>query len=86
MDNSYGEAFAETLEIIEHSKKEIKDKISPKFIELLKNNKSMNYKVNIDFSDENWIKKIKTETRILMGLIYRDYIVSPEEREKLIKY
>ena len=33
MNNSYGEAFAETLEIIEHSKKEIKDKISAKFIE-----------------------------------------------------
>lgn len=85
MNNSYGEAFAETLEIIEHSKKEIKDKISAKFIEFLKNKKNMNYKVNIDFSDANWINNIKPETKILMGLIYRDYIVSPEEREKLIK-
>ena len=45
----------------------------------------MNYKVNIDFSDANWINNIKPETKILMGLIYRDYIVSPDEREKLIK-
>ena len=44
MNNSYGEAFAETLEIIEHSKKEIKAKISAKFIEFLRNKKNMNYK------------------------------------------
>lgn len=39
MNNSYGDAFAETLKIIEHSKKEIKDKISAKFIEFLRNKK-----------------------------------------------
>lgn len=84
MDNNYREAFAEVLEIIKHSKKDIIDKIPLKFIDFLKSNKSVDYIVNIDFSDENWVNNIKIETKTILGLIYRDYIVSPQEREQLI--
>lgn len=84
MDNNYREVFAEVLEIIKHSKKDIIDKIPLKFIDFLKSNKSVDYIANIDFSDENWGNNIKIETKTILGLIYRDYIVSPQEREKLI--
>lgn len=86
MDNNYREAFAEVLEIIKHSKKGIIDKIPLKFIDFLKNNKSADYIVNIDFNDRDWMNNIKIETKTILGLIYRDYIVSPQEREKLINY
>lgn len=84
MNDNYREAFAEVLEIIKHSRKDIVEKISLKFIEFLKTNKKVDYTVNIDFSDENWINNIKTETKTILGLIYRDYIISQQEREKLI--
>lgn len=84
MDNVYREAFAEVLEILKNSNQKIIEKIPEKFIKFLTENKDNNYVVQIDFTDENWDNSIKKETQAIIALIYRDYIVSPEEREKLI--
>lgn len=84
MDNVYREAFAEVLEILKNSNQKIIEKIPEKFITFLTENKDNNYVVQIDFTDENWDNSIKQETQEIIALIYRDYIVSPEEREKLI--
>lgn len=84
MDNVYREAFAEVLEILKNSNQKIIEKIPEKFIKFLTENKDNNYVVQIDFTDENWDNSIKQETQAIIALIYRDYIVSPEEREKLI--
>ena len=84
MNNIYREAFAEVLEVIKHSNKNIKSKIPQKFITFLKNNKDKNYNVNINFYDKTWENTVKSETRAILALIYRDYIVSTEERKKLI--
>lgn len=34
---------------------------------------------------EDWDNNISEETKEILALIYRDYIVSPEERKELIK-
>ena len=47
--------------------------------------KDKSYKVNIDYSKEDWDNNISEETKEILALIYRDYIVSPEERKELIK-
>lgn len=39
MNNSYGEAFAETLEIIEHSKKKLKIRFQQNLLNFLRNKK-----------------------------------------------
>lgn len=44
----YRKSISEVLDILEHTKKEDVDKISPKFIEFLNNNKYNNYKPNLD--------------------------------------
>lgn len=84
MNDVYKEAFAEVLEVIKHSNKNIKNKIPRKFITFLKNNKDKNYNVNINFYNKTWETTVKSETRAILALIYRDYIVSPEERKKLL--
>ena len=85
MENTYSEAFTEVLEVIEHSTKEIKEKIPKKFIDFLNEYKDENYVVEIDFSKENWEEDIKEETQAILALIYRDYIVSKEKRQILLK-
>lgn len=84
MDNVYKEAFAEVLEVIKNSNQRILEKIPKKFITFLNENKDNNYIVKIDFTDENWDDCIKQETQAILALIYRDYIVSQEERARLL--
>ena len=85
MDKNFEEAFSEVLEVINHSENKIKDKIPNKFIEFLKQNKDKEYVVKIDFKDENWQETVKEETLTILALIYRDYIVSPEKRQELLR-
>lgn len=84
MDNVYSQAFTEVLEVLKNSEKSIISKIPVNFIDFLNKYKDKNYMVEIDFSDENWDDKVKKETQALLALIYRDYIVSQEERERLL--
>lgn len=84
MDNVYREAFAEVLEVLKNSNQKILEKIPEKFITLLNENKDKNYIVKIDFTNENWDDSIKQETQAILALIYRDYIVSQEERARLL--
>ena len=79
------QAVAEVIEILNHSESEITNKIPEKFMEFLYNNTDNEFKVNIDFSNEHWDDTIKQDTKAILALIYRDYIVSKEERYKLLK-
>ena len=44
----YGEAITETLDILKHTKKEDVDKISPKFMNFLKENALKTYNQELD--------------------------------------
>lgn len=85
MNNMDKQAVAEVLEILRHSENEITEKIPQKFMNFLEENEDKDYKVNIDFTKENWDNEIKKETKAILALIYRDYIVDKEERMRLLK-
>lgn len=84
MDSTYSQSFTEVLEILRNSEKNIVSRIPKSFIEFLNKYKDNNYKVKIDFSNENWDEQVKKETQAILALIYRDYIVSQEQRERLL--
>ncbi|MBR0350289.1 MAG: hypothetical protein IJH76_00420 [Clostridia bacterium] len=84
MENLLEDRISEVLDILNHTQREILNKIPKKFIEFLKNNASKKYKVNIDYADKNWINNLPDETIEILSLIYRDYVVDKEERNKLI--
>ena len=83
MERAYEEAFAEVDEIFKTMPVDILSKIPIKFRQIISENKAKDYKVEIkeDFQEED----LKEETVILLGLIYRDFLASPEEREELQK-
>ena len=78
-------ALAEVYDIIMHSEKTILEKIPHQFIKLLEDNKNNNYKVNIDYNENINNQKLLKDTRIILSLIYRDYLVSKEQRKFLIE-
>lgn len=75
-------AFAEIADIINHLDKDLYNKIPNKFLKMIDLKKDRTFKINIDYSrDIN--DQILHETKVILGLMYRDYFVSDEEREKL---
>lgn len=81
MKKEYREAFTEVNEIFKIMPVELLSKIPVKFRKIIAENKAEDYKVEIEepLNEE----KLKVETVVLLGLIYRDFLASPEEREQL---
>ena len=82
MEKFNAKAVSEVIEILNHTDKEIVEKIPQNFIEFLFENADKDYIPNIDFYDENWEKSIQEDTKAILALLYRDYIVSKEEKLK----
>lgn len=85
MENFNKKAVSEVIEILNHTDKEIVEKIPQKFIDFLFENEDKDYIPNIDFYDENWEEFIQEDTQAILALLYRDYIVSKDEKMKLLK-
>lgn len=81
MERTYEEAFAEVDEILKIMPIDLLSKIPAQFREIISKNKAKNYKVEIHEPLEE--EKLKEETVVILGLIYRDFLASPEEKEEL---
>ena len=81
MKQEYREAFTEVNEIIKLMPEELVSKIPNKFQEMIEDESDKEYYPNIQEPLEK--QKLKNETIIILGLIYRDFLCSAEERKKL---
>ena len=81
MNRAYKEAFAEVDEILKIMPIELLTKIPTKFRNIISENKAIDYKIEIQEPLDE--EKLKEETIVILGLIYRDFLASPEEREEL---
>lgn len=77
--------YSEVSIIIGMMTKRTRSKISPKFIEFIERNKTKNGSADIDKNKKLKNQKLRTQTKFLLALIYRDYMCSEEERKQLIK-
>lgn len=84
MEESINQAFCEVYDILLHTKADLYAKIPKSFIKMIKENRDLKYKFTIDYSKNINEQKLQHETRVILGLIYRDYLCDPEEREKLL--
>lgn len=83
MKNTTNQAFSEVYDVISHFEEEMQEKIPKSFINVIKKNRDLDYEINIDYSVD--IKKqLLKETKIILSLIYRDYLCSKEKREELL--
>lgn len=81
MKQEYKEAFTEVNEIIKMMPDELVNKIPSKFLEMIEEERDTQYNPNIREPLEKC--KFKNETIIILGLIYRDFLCTPEERKRL---
>ena len=81
MERVYEEAFTEVDEVLKLMPIDLLSKIPVQFRQTISENKAANYNVIIKEPLEE--QKLKKETIVILGLIYRDFLASPEEREQL---
>lgn len=81
MKKEYREAFSEINEIFKLMPRELTNKIPNEFKIIIEEEKSKEYFPIIQEPIENVI--LKKETIILLGIIYRDFLCSPEEKKQL---
>lgn len=79
MKQEYKEAFTEVIEIIKMMPNELANKIPSKFKKMLEDESDKEYNPNIQEPLEQ--QKLKNETIIILGLIYRDFLCSLDEKE-----
>ncbi len=85
IDNTYRNAFKETLVIIENSDKSILSKIPKSFLNFLKNNMNNNYNYKIDNNLSLAQQQTLPETKAILSLIFRSYLATSEEKFELDK-
>jgi len=83
--NKLKPAFTEVYDIINHMEPELKDKIPKKFVNLLKQNRDNDYETNIDYTKSITEQELLKDTKVILGLIYRDFLCSKEKRKELIE-
>ena len=81
MKQEYKEAFSEVNEIIKMMPDELVNKIPSKFKEMIEEERDKEYNPNIQEPLEK--QRLKNETIIILGLIYRDFLCSPDEKRRL---
>ena len=81
MKLEYREAFEEIYEIFNLMPKELMNKIPTKFYEMIEEERDTDYSPNIQEPLEK--QKLKNETIIILGLIYRDFLCSLDEKKRL---
>ena len=83
MENKYADAFSEVYEIIKIIPTELSDKISNEFKEVVNKNRNLQYTPKIEKPEE--VEGLRDETKIILGYIYREFIVDKEERDEIRK-
>lgn len=83
MRNTTNQAFSEVYDVINHMSEEMQEEIPKSFMNLIKDNRDLEYIFNIDYTID--IKKqLLKESKVILSLIYRDYLCSKEKREELL--
>ncbi len=79
-------ALSEVDDILKHLDIVLYRKIPSKMLQMIEENKDNTYIPKIDYKKSINEQELLKETNIILSLLYRDYICSPEIKEKLINY
>ena len=83
MERTYKMALTEVFEILEYLPNDITSKVPQKLMDFIKKEKDDDYLVNINQPLN--IQDYSKEAIVLLGMIYKDYLCSQEEKNELEK-
>ena len=78
-------ACCQIIEVLQHVELNVFSMIPTTLRNFLYTNREITYIPNIDFTKENWEDELEDDAKAMLALIYRDYMVSKEEHEALLK-
>ena len=81
----YSNAFAEVYEILNHLEEKAYNKIPKDFIQTIEENRNLDYEFVVYEDIELKDHEMLPETRAILFNIFRDYLCTPEQKEKIIK-
>ena len=79
------QAFTDISVIIQMMSNSMRNKINPEFIELIEKNKDTKYVSNINKDIPLKKQNLNENTKIILALIYRDYLCPEDIRNELLK-
>ena len=83
--NNYANAFSEVLDILFHLPQEDFEKIPPSFIRKLEENSNPDYEFLYDPDKTLDEQDVLDETKTLIALICKDFLATPEEKQKILE-
>lgn len=81
-NTDYAIAATEVLELLKNFNKEDVEKIPNEFIDILESKKMNGYKVEFDYSKPLEELELRKSTKVMLGMIYREYWCNDEERKE----
>ena len=81
----YSNAFAEVYEILNYLEEESYNKIPKDFLEVIEENRNKEYEYIVENPEDLTEQAMLPETRAILFNIFRDYLCTSEQREKIIK-
>lgn len=82
MDIKYRKAFAEVLDVLEHTERALVRKIPREFMEFLRQNADMTHGVIFDSSKKLKEQAISKEAKEILAMIYEDYMNKTKMKEE----
>lgn len=84
-ESNWNKAYAELDQVLRHSTEDVIKAIPKSLFDFLQNNMDKTWRCKLDFSKELKDMDLLRETLALLALVYRDFICSEEEREKIVE-
>lgn len=85
MKTKYKDALAEVYVILEYLDEEDYEKIPEELLKVIEKNRNKDYKYEMNYDFDLEKQPMLVETKAILFKIFRDYLSTPEQKEKIIK-
>ena len=82
----YANAYTEVYKILECLEEESYEKIPKEFLQVIEENRNLDYEYEINEEQDLSKQPMLIETRAILLNIFRDYLATPEQRKKIEKW
>ena len=83
--SNHNNAYTEVYTILQELNEEEYNKIPPEVVEAIKANRNEEYEYELDDELELKEQPMLPETKSILFNLFRDYLATPEQKEKIIK-
>ena len=85
MNTRYRNAFTEVYTILDYLEIEEYEKIPPEVLDVIEANSNTDYYYEIDEETDLRQQEMLPETKAILFNLFRDYLSTPEQKEKIIR-